>query len=355
MNDFEFSKEILEAEKYLNQVSDSFLDKQPKTSSSITSSVTNNNNIKSYQHMSSSDSINNILTDYKRRLKIFGFPDMGDITLSDDITEQEKTLKFLDFILLKKANESQDYKKYQSQSESLVKKAEAMELQISKYEKEISKLTNEIKTLSKSKKEYENKLSKVKTDYEKQITSIKNANTYLQNKLTKLTLDKRVNEEKLTKISEAYSKITTSKTKSLNSIELIEQVKQNDLCKMLSKLKGTEKLIEMLKDGYNESHREMLYEINSLKEFVFGLHNDIKSLIEIPCELNDNLREMTFLDCANEVKLVFNKNIMLIRAKMGFDYDYNGNYQEISEIQCQGNGGMFINTTTQNDDEDDEN
>ena len=119
-----------------------------------------------------------------------------------------------------------------------------LEAQVSQYEKEIKVLNDELKKNTGNKKEYESKISKQKDSYEKQIISLKNSSTFLTNKLNKLTLDKRTLEEKYTKVAEAYAKLTTNKSKVLNSIELTDYAKQNDLCKMLSKVRGAEKLTE---------------------------------------------------------------------------------------------------------------
>ena len=42
-------------------------------------------------------------------MRNFGFPELGSITLSSDPKEQEKTFKFFDYIILKKANNLDDY------------------------------------------------------------------------------------------------------------------------------------------------------------------------------------------------------------------------------------------------------
>ena len=54
----------------------------------------------------------NLLDNYLSRLKNFGFPEIGAITLSENPKEQEKTFKFFDYIILKKANNLDDYQKY---------------------------------------------------------------------------------------------------------------------------------------------------------------------------------------------------------------------------------------------------
>ena len=328
MDKFGLEKELFEADKYFNQVNDNFLDKNINNPKEET---TKSNPIKKQ-----SSNVPDILLDYQKKLKLFGFPEIGAITLSSEPSEQEKTLKFFDYIIRKKASESQDFKTYQLQCDSLTKKCEVLEAQVSRYEKEIKVLNDELKKNTGNKKEYESKISKQKDSYEKQIISLKNSLTFLTNKLNKLTLDKRTLEEKYTKVAEAYAKLTTNKSKVLNSIELTDYVKQNDLCKMLSKVKGAEKLTEMLKNGYNESFRELLFEISYLKNFILDVHNDIKQLIEDPSEINEELLNMPFLDSANQIKLVFNKNLLQLREKLGLNYDEQLQYKE-SEILLHNN------------------
>ena len=319
--DLDIDKELREAEMYLNNPAESFLDnKKPKKE------PPKNDMIKNTQGLDN----NSILQDYQRRLKLFNFPDLGEITLSSIPQEQEKTLKFFDYIIKKKAAENQDFQKYRSQSDSLTKKCELLEFQVSKYEREIKALNEELKKNVSSKKENEIKLNKQKENYEKQIASIKNSYTYLTNKINKLTIDKRSIEEKYNKLSEAYTK--ASKSKIVNNVEIVDYVRQNDIGKSLSRLKGAEKLVEMLKKGYNESFRELLLEINCLKNFILEMHNDIKSLVDYPVEMNEEILNMPFLDCVSTVKMTFNKNLYLVRTKLGFNEGEN-NISDSDEIK----------------------
>ena len=329
MDKFGLEKELFEADKYFNQVNDNFLDKNINKQNEENAT---NNPIKKQ-----SSNVPDILLDYQKKLKLFGFPEIGAITLNSEPSEQEKTLKFFDYIIRKKASESQDFKTYQLQCDSLTKKCEVLEAQVSRYEKEIKVLNDELKKNTGNKKEYESKISKQKDSYEKQIISLKNSSTFLTNKLNKLTLDKRTLEEKYTKVAEAYAKLTTNKSKVLNSIELTDYAKQNDLCKMLSKVRGAEKLTEMLKNGYNESFRELLFEISYLKNFILDVHNDIKQLIEEPSEINEELLNMPFLDSANQIKFVFNKNLLQLREKLGLNYDEHHQCEEQSDILLHNN------------------
>ena len=60
------------------------------------------------QKSNNNNNYNNLLESYIARLKNFGFPEIGAISLSDNPKEQEKTFKFFDYIILKKANNLDD-------------------------------------------------------------------------------------------------------------------------------------------------------------------------------------------------------------------------------------------------------
>ena len=138
-----------------------------------------------YKTKSRSNNNTNLLDNYLTRLKNFGFPEIGSITLSDNPKEQEKTFKFFDYIILKKANNLDDYQKYKRNNDLLQKKCEDLEIQISRYKKEINNLNNELKIYSKEKKDYEFKSNKLKEYYEKLMNNTKKENIYLNNKINK--------------------------------------------------------------------------------------------------------------------------------------------------------------------------
>ena len=77
-------------------------------------------------NLKSNNKSNNLLKNYITRLKSFGFPELGEITLNDNPKEQEKTFKFFDYIILKKANNLDDYQKYKRSNDSLIKRCEEL-------------------------------------------------------------------------------------------------------------------------------------------------------------------------------------------------------------------------------------
>ena len=206
-----------------------------------------------YKTKSRSNNNTNLLDNYLTRLKNFGFPEIGSITLSDNPKEQEKTFKFFDYIILKKANNLDDYQKYKRNNDLLQKKCEDLEIQISRYKKEINNLNNELKIYSKEKKDYEFKSNKLKEYYEKLMNNTKKENIYLNNKINKILLDKRAIEEKYQAIVEMLNKHDLNKTKIINTIEISEYIQKNNISKLINKVKGAEKLAATLKGGYNDS------------------------------------------------------------------------------------------------------
>ena len=279
--------------------------------------ITNNNNSE------------DILLSYLNRLKSFGFPELGKITLSPITSEQEKTFQFFEHLIMKKANDSADYQKFRYQNDTLIKKCEALENQITKYEKEIRTLNDELRNNTKNKKDFDFKISKQKEVYEKQSISLKNQNIYLNNKMNKILLEKKNLEEKIIQMSENINKLNTVKTKMQNNSEMIDYVSNNNLSNMLSKVNGAEKLVETLKGGYNDSLRELLFEISALKNFIYDIHKEITLLIDYPVEINEDLLNLPFLDTVSSIKDIFNKNMNLLKAKIGLDNQDEINFDNL--------------------------
>ena len=271
----------------------------------------------------------NLLDNYLSRLKNFGFPEIGAITLSEDPKEQEKTFKFFDYIILKKANNLDDYQKYKRSNDLLQKKCEDLEIQISKYKKEMNNLKNELKVYSKEKTDYEFKSNKLKDYYEKLMNKTKKENIYLNNKINKVLLEKRALEEKYQSISEMLNKHDLNKTKIINTIEITEYIQKNNISKMIDKVKGAEKLAATLKGGYNDSLRELLFEISALKNFIYDYHVEIASMIDNHEDINKEMLNMSFLDTVSDIKEIFNINMNKLKEKLGF---FDNNEMQFSNL-----------------------
>ena len=314
-----------EAENFFNNLNEKGKNTIKKNEKSQVSLKNNKENEIKKNNNNSED----ILLSYLNRLKSFGFPELGKITLSPITSEQEKTFQFFEHLIMKKANDSADYQKFRYQNDTLIKKCEALENQITKYEKEIRTLNDELRNNTKNKKDFDFKISKQKEVYEKQSISLKNQNIYLNNKMNKILLEKKNLEEKIIQMSENINKLNTVKTKMQNNSEMIDYVSNNNLSNMLSKVNGAEKLVETLKGGYNDSLRELLFEISALKNFIYDIHKEITLLIDCPVEINEDLLNLPFLDTVSSIKDIFNKNMNLLKAKIGLDNQDEINFDNL--------------------------
>ena len=298
---------------------------QNKNKSEPFSEIINDINLKS------NNNSNNLLKNYITRLKSFGFPDFGQITLSNDPKEQEKTFKFFDYIILKKANNLDDYQKYKRSNDSLIKRCEELEILVAKYKKEVNNLRNELKSYSKEKNDYEFKSNKLKENYDKQISQIKKENIYLNNKINKISLEKRALEEKYQALNEMLNKHDLNKIKVINTVEMTEYIQKNNLLNMVSKVSGAEKLAQTLKGGYNDSLRELLFEISALKNFIYDYHVEIASLVDNNEDFDKEMLNMSFLDTVSNIKEIFNINMNKLKTKLGFSDIHDMDFTNVNE------------------------
>ena len=299
---------------------------QKKSKNELYSEIIENINIKS------NNKNKNLLNNYIKRLKSFGFPDIGEITLSDNPKEQEKTFKFFDYIILKKANNLDDYQKYKRSNDSLLKRCEELEILITKYKKEVNNLRNELKSYSKEKNTYEFKSNKLKENYDKQINQTKKENIYLNNKINKISLEKRALEEKYQSLTEMLNKQDLNKIKIINTVEMTEYIQKNNLLNTISKISGAEKLAQTLKGGYNDSLRELLFEISALKNFIYDYHVEIASLVDNSEDLDKELLNMSFLDTVSNIKEIFNINFSKLKNKLGFSDFHEMDFSNVNEF-----------------------
>ena len=298
---------------------------QNKNKSEPFSEIINDINLKS------NNNNNNLLKNYITRLKSFGFPDFGQITLSNDPKEQEKTFKFFDYIILKKANNLDDYQKYKRSNDSLIKRCEELEILVAKYKKEVNNLRNELKSYSKEKNDYEFKSNKLKENYDKQISQTKKENIYLNNKINKISLEKRALEEKYQALNEMLNKHDLNKIKVINTVEMTEYIQKNNLLNMVSKVSGAEKLAQTLKGGYNDSLRELLFEISALKNFIYDYHVEIASLVDNNEDFDKEMLNMSFLDTVSNIKEIFNINMNKLKTKLGFSDIHDMDFTNVNE------------------------
>ena len=248
----------------------------------------------------------NLIENYLIKLKNCGYPEMGKIYLSPDIQEQEKTYNFFEYIVKKESLNMNNKEKYQ-------KKYEELEFQLNNLKQE---LNNEIKSNSLIQKDLEYKIKKQKDYYEKQFTNLNKDNMYLKSVINKITIEKNNLQQKLQNLNETINKFESMKSIIINAFEAIDYVQTNDMSKMLSRVRGAEKLIEALKGGYNDSLKELMKEITTLKNFIIDINNEFCLILDNPCNIDENIYNISFLDSINLIKEAFKNNMNQLRTKI---------------------------------------
>ena len=279
----------------------------------------------------------NLIENYLIKLKKCGYPEMGKIYLSPDIQEQEKTYNFFEYIVKKESLNMNNKEKYQ-------KKYEELEIQLQTLKQE---LNNEIKSNSLIQKDLEYKIKKQKDFYDKQFTNLNKDNIYLKSVINKITMEKNNLELKLQNLNETISKFESMKSIIINAFEAIDYVQTNDMSKMLSRVKGAEKLIEALKGGYNESLKELMKEITTLKNFIIDVNNEFCSILDNPCNIDENIYNISFLDSIKLIKEAFKNNMNQLRKKIEYcsQSESNNSYEKEN---CFESLNQFINSGSTN-------
>ena len=251
----------------------------------------------------------NLIENYLIKLKNWGYPEMGKIYLSPDLQEQEKTFNFFEYIVKKETVNMNNQEKYQ-------KKYEDLEFNLKNLKQE---LNNEIKSNSFLQKDLEYKIKKQKDYYDKQFSNINKDNIYLKSIINKLTIEKNNLQQKLQNLNETVNKFESMKSVIINAFEAIDYVQTNDMSKMLSRVKGAEKLIEALKGGYNDSLKELMKEITTLKNFIIDVNNEFCMILDNPCNIDENIYNISFFDSINLIKNAFKNNMNQLRKKIGYN------------------------------------
>ena len=251
----------------------------------------------------------NLIENYLIKLKNWGYPEMGKIYLSPDLQEQEKTFNFFEYIVKKETVNMNNKEKYQ-------KKYEELEFNLKNIKQE---LNNEMKSNSLIQKDLEYKIKKQKDYYDKQFININKDNVHLKSVINKLTIEKNNLQQKLQNLNETVNKFESMKSVIINAFEAIDYVQTNDMSKMLSRVKGAEKLIEALKGGYNDSLKELMKEITTLKNFIIDVNNEFCSILDNPCNIDENIYNISFFDSINLIKNAFKNNMNQLRKKIGYN------------------------------------
>lgn len=242
---------------------------------------------------------------------------MGKIYLSPDLKEQEKTFNFFEYLLKKETINKKGREKYKA-------KYEELEYQIQNLKQELNK---EIKSNSLTQKDLEFKIKIQKDYYDKQFINLNKDNIYLKTIINKITIEKNNLEQKLKNLNETINKFESMKSVIINAFEAIDYVQSNDMSKMLSRVKGAEKLIEALKGGYNDSLKELMKEINTLKSFIIDINNEFCLILDNPCNIDENIYNLSFVDSIKLIKGAFKNNMNELRKKIRNKYTNNYSFE----------------------------
>ena len=256
---------------------------------------------------------NNILDNYIIRLRNFGFPEIGEIYLSSDTREQEKTFNFFDYIISKETNNLENTHKKDKEYNEYKDKCEKLQYKLINLNKE---LINTNKINKNIQKDLEHTIKKQKEFYEQKISLLNKDKEYLTYVNNNIYFKKKNLELKLYSMNKTINKFEDMKSNIINAVEEIDYVQSNDMAKMLSRVKGAEKLIEALKAGYNESLRQLSLEISSLKNLIFEIHNEICVLLDNPLTIEDNVYEMPFSEAIEYYKKIFKNNLGMLKEKI---------------------------------------
>ena len=256
---------------------------------------------------------NNILENYIIRLKNFGFPEIGEIYLSPDAHEQEKTFNFFDYIIAKETNNLEKNNIKAKEYEDYKGKYKELQYTIINLKGE---LNNNIQLSKKMKEDLEFKIKKQKDMYEQKLSLLNKNNEYLTYVNNKIYFKKKNLELKLYSMNQTINKFEDMKSNIITAVEAIDNAQSNDMAKMLTRVKGAEKLIETLKGGYNESLRELSLKVSSLKNLIYEIHNEISILLENPRTIEKNDNDMSFYDTIEYYKKIFKHNIRSLKDKM---------------------------------------
>lgn len=275
-----------------------------------------------------------LIENYLIKLKNYGYPEIGKIYLSSDLQEQEKTFNFFEYLVKKESLNINSREKYKA-------KYEELEYQIQNLKQELNK---EIKSNSLTQKDLDFKIKKQKEYYDKQFINLNKNNIYLKTIINKITIEKNNLEQKLKNLNETISKFESMKSVIINAFEAIDYVQTNDMSKMLSRIKGAEKLIEALKGGYNDSLNELMKEITTLKNFIIDINNEFCLILDNPCNIDENIYNISFLDSINLIKEAFKNNMNELRIKIGNNSKKDTNNYSFEGENCFESLNDFINS-----------
>ena len=133
--------------------------------------------------------------------------------------------------------------------------------------------------------------------------------------------ENRLFEDKLIKVQEGYNKLLVNNKRALNSIEFTAPLAESAILRELKGFTGTEKMIETLKEGFNESVRELIFEITALKEYIAEINRELANLVTFSTSnegkyLQSFINQTSFLENGAEVRKVVRTNLELLKDKL---------------------------------------
>ena len=167
---------------------------------------------------------------------------------------------------------------------------------------------------------------------------------YLKSVINKITIEKNNLQQKLQNLNETINKFESMKSIIINAFEAIDYVQTNDMSKMLSRVRGAEKLIEALKGGYNDSLKELMKEITTLKNFIIDINNEFCLILDNPCNIDENIYNISFFDSITLIKNAFKNNMNQLRAKIGYCSQSESNNESYGKENCFESLNQFINS-----------
>ena len=333
-------KHVNEMEKYNEDYTSDNIESEIETDLKKFAKTFNIKNQKNYYNSKVEEEKKvDLIENYLIRLKNYGYPEMGKIYLSPDLQEQEKTFNFFEYLVKKESLNIDGREKYKA-------KYEELEFQIQNLKQELNK---EIKSNSLTQKDLEFKIKKQKDYYDKQFIHLNKKNIYLKTIINKITIEKNNLEQKLKNLNETINKFESMKSVIINAFEAIDYVQTNDMSKMLTRVKGAEKLIESLKGGYNDSLKELMKEIKTLKNFIIDVNNEFCLLLDNPCNIAENIYHISFLDSINLIKETFKNNMNELRKKIGNNSKKDTNNYSFEGENCLESLNDFISSEENED------
>ena len=91
-------------------------------------------------------------------------------------------------------------------------------------------------------------------------------------------------------------------------------------------------------------------EITTLKNFIIDINNEFCSILDNPCNIDENIYNISFLDSIKLIKNAFKNNMNQLRLKIGYcsqSESNNDNNESYGKENCFETLNQFINSGNQ--------